>query len=273
MNKAKLLLTTLIISILALTQFALASAAPSRDEADFVSGQIVSVTQITDAHTGISIYEITLWDGTQDVTVRVTEETAYGLGLLYMDENGDLQLLDPESEDWPGSLEIPLGKVIPEEKQEIKHPVGGALAAFFSGLEGVDYDAIMAAHDEGYGFGVIAQALWLTQKLEGNAEVFLEILYAKETGDFSYFSEFLDLENGTLPTNWGQFRKAVMDKDKKNNLGAVMSGNDKDKPEDPGDGNSDNGNANENSNKDKTKDKVKDKEKSNNGNPANKNKP
>ncbi len=83
-------------------------------------------------------------------------------------------------------------------------------------------------HEEGYGFGVIAQALWLTQKMEGDADVLTAILEAKKTGDYSAFT----LEDGTVPTSWGQLKKAIMAGDKKNNLGVVMSGKDKDKDKD-----------------------------------------
>jgi len=87
----------------------------------------------------------------------------------------------------------------------------------------------MAAHANGTGFGVIAQALWLTKKLDGDADVFLAIIDAKKTKDFSAFV----LADGTVPQNWGQFRKVIMD-GKKGNLGIVMAnrdnnGNGKDK--------------------------------------------
>ncbi|HXQ38943.1 MAG TPA: hypothetical protein VN843_33380, partial [Anaerolineales bacterium] len=46
-----------------------------------------------------------------------------------------------------------------------------------------------------------------------------EILIAKQNHDFSAFFPD-DTEN--IPTNWGQFKKAVSEK--KNNLGVIVSG-------------------------------------------------
>ena len=103
-----------------------------------------------------------------------------------------------------------------------KHPVGSALSNFFSDLLGVDYQTIMEYHDNGAGFGVIAQALWMTNALGGDSETFAAILEAKQTKDYSAIT----LPDGSTPQNWGQFRKAVMsDREKsKENLGAIMSG-------------------------------------------------
>ena len=106
-------------------------------------------------------------------------------------------------------------------KQE-DHPVGSALAQFFTDLLGVDYETIMEYHDEGAGFGTIAQALWMTNALEGDSETFAAIIEAKLNNDFSA----IVLPDGSTPKNWGQFRKAVMAdrKKSKENLGAIMSG-------------------------------------------------
>ena len=242
MKKAKIFTIALIVTILVITQFALVSAAPALDEADSISGAIYSVSLITDESTGMTVVEVTIIDEITGEyrTVLVTEETAYDLGLLEYDGDGNLDLVDPEF--WPESISILLDDVIPSE-EEAHHPVGNALAAFFADLPGVDYNVIMAAHQDGYGFGVIAQALWLTQKMNGDSEVLAAILVAKKTGDYSAFT----LKDGTVLTNWGQFKKAILEGDKKTNLGAVMSGRDKDK--------------NNNGNKDKDKD--------NNGNNAN----
>lgn len=276
MKKAKIIIIALVVTLLVVTQFAMVSAAPSLDEAESVSGSIYSVTVITDE--GVSVVEVVLTDPQtgEHQTVQVSKETAYGLGLL--DYDGDGNLVPVDSELWPASLSVPLDDILPGE-EEANHPVGNALATFFVDVPGVDYDVIMAMHDEGYGFGVIAQALWLTQKMEGDAEVLAAILEAKKTGDYSAFT----LENGTVPTSWGQLRKAIMAGDKKNNLGVVMSGKDKDKDKDKDKGkdnpeNNDNGGNNgngssngtaNNPNKDKDKDKDNNGNNSNNGNNGN----
>lgn len=112
--------------------------------------------------------------------------------------------------------------LIPVE-EDAQHPVGAVLAEFF---DFVSYDTIMKAHENGTGFGVIAQALWMTTKLDGDADTFLAIIQAKKDGDFSSLSAYF--EEDSTPTNWGQFKKALLDKNKgeKNNLGVVMSDKD-----------------------------------------------
>ena len=82
------------------------------------------------------------------------------------------------------------------------------------------------------------------------SDIFLAIVQAKKDKDFSAFV----LEDGSTPQNWGQFKKAALNGDKKGNLGVVMSGKDKDN----------NGHGQD---KDKTNNgNGQDKDKSNNGN-------
>ena len=111
----------------------------------------------------------------------------------------------------------------------------------------------MEYHDDGTGFGVIAQALWMTNALEGGSETFSAILDAKKNKDFSGIT----LPDGSTPQNWGQFRKAVMkDREKaKENLGAIMSGHADNGQDDTQIKPKSNGNAPE---KDKDKDKGQD---------------
>ncbi len=161
-------------------------------------------------------------------------------------------------------VEIDPATVIPDEVEEEKqHPVGSAISDFFSDLLGVNYETVMEYHDEGTGFGVIAQALWMTNALEGDTELFSAILDAKKNKDYSGIT----LPDGSTPQNWGQFRKAVMkDRDKaKENLGAIMSGHaeseqDNTQLEPKNNGNSpdkDKDKGKDNKNKDKGKDKDK----------------
>jgi hypothetical protein len=108
------------------------------------------------------------------------------------------------------------------DEEEAEHPVASALSNFFSETLGVDYDTIMTYHEDGAGFGVIAQALWMTTQLDGDTATFDAIMIAKTTGDYSAIT----LPDGSTPTNWGQFRKAVLGNkgSAKQNLGAIMSG-------------------------------------------------
>jgi len=73
-------------------------------------------------------------------------------------------------------------------------------------------------HEDGFGFGVIAQALWMSDNLGGDISAAGLILDAKKSGDYSSFV----LPDGSHPTNWGQFKKAL--REKKNNLGVIVSG-------------------------------------------------
>ena len=221
MKKAKLF-TIFLIIVLVLTQFSLVSAAPSHDVADSLSGTVLKIELSTDPSSGESTVWVTVLDNQdQEQNVQVSLETALEWHLVVY-ENDELvpneSLLNTE-------IDIPLSAVDPGQTDDIKHPVASALATFFSeDVPGVNYDLIMSYHDDGFGFGVIAQALWMTKKLDGNLALLQEVFNAKETGDYTYFAQ----EDGSVPTSWGQLRKLVMDGDKKGNLGAAMSDKDKD---------------------------------------------
>ncbi len=105
---------------------------------------------------------------------------------------------------------------------EANQPVGEALAAFFCQSLGADYATIQQWHKEGFGYGVIAQALFMAQVLGGDATLAQEILTAKQTHDFSG----LTLPDGATPSNWGQLMKDVLGAGVRSmtNLGAIMSG-------------------------------------------------
>ena len=108
-----------------------------------------------------------------------------------------------------------------EEESPTVHPVASALAEFFAETLGLDYNAVIGYHEEGMGFGVIAQACWISFALEGDATVLGDILAAKKSGDFSSIT----LPDGETAKNWGQFKKAALGNEKaKKNLGAIMSG-------------------------------------------------
>ncbi len=136
--------------------------------------------------------------------VRLTQETAIALGLLLLDGDGNPVI---NKKALVKTIEIDPATAIPEKKEN-EHPVASALATFFSNIEGIDYDTIMAAHENGVGFGVIAQALWLASDLGGDSQLFQDLLSAKEHNDYSAFSDFT--EDGTIPKNWGQLRKALL---------------------------------------------------------------
>jgi hypothetical protein len=209
--------------------------------------------------------------GTQ--TVRLSLEDATTFGLVTDDGIGNLVA---NEEALKTQVEIDPMSIIPEEPEgeEKQHPVGLAISDFFSEFLGVDYEMVIEYHDDGAGFGVIAQALWMTNALEGDSETFAAIMDAKQNKDYSGIA----LPDGSTPQNWGQFRQAVMKNREKSkeNLGAIMSGRAEGQPDDaqlepknngkPPD--NDNGNGN---NKDKGQDNNKNKDKDN-GKDKNKNK-
>ena len=237
MNKVKFLTSILLASVLVLAQVLVAFAAPPGGNA--IAGTVQAVTLDTDPNTGVTtiVVEIRGENG-KTQTVRISLEMAESpdLGLVTLDGNGNPVIVNP----LPGSIQIDPTTVISEEKHP--NPVASAIATFFSSVPDLNYETIMQAHVDGSGFGVIVQALFLTEKLGGNATMFQDILQAKKTNNFENFK----LDDGTIPTSWAQFRKAVADK----HLGIVMShnnGNNSDNGN--GNGNANNGNGNKEKNR------------------------
>jgi hypothetical protein len=101
--------------------------------------------------------------------------------------------------------------------ETVQNPVGAVIASFF----GLDYSDVEDLHQDGTGYGVIAQACWMSYELNGDASACADIVAAKKSGDYSAFV----LPDGSTPTNWGQFKKALSDnKNAFQTLGAVVSG-------------------------------------------------
>jgi hypothetical protein len=250
MKKQKLIITLSIVFTLLLTQVGAVFAASSLQEG-FIEGTVIAVSCETNLETGDSTYFVTV-EVSEGVfeTVQIDQTTAEGLGIVTADtvcnSNGTVEgaVLDVVVSIDPATVIL--------EEEEPQHPVGAALSMFFTDI--TDYETIMAAHEDGTGFGLLAQALWLTKKMEGDSDTFMAIVDAKKTKDFSYFDDLFEDDDST-PKNWGQFKKAVLNGDKKANLGVVMS-NKEDK--------TNNGNGQD---KDKTNNgKGQDKDKANNGN-------
>ena len=233
MTRTKIVFSVLLATIFLATQFIAVGAAPAAQETTPITGTIESIVLETDTETNTTTVVVTLTDEMGETqTVRLSIEDATTLGLVMDDGSGPVA----DHSKIGTSVDINPEVVIPDESdetttEEAQHPVGSKLSDFFSDILGVNYDMIMEYHDEGVGFGVIAQALWMTNALtsEGETEMemtpeelFSAILDAKQNKDFSAIT----LPDGSEPTNWGQFRKAVMsDREKsKENLGAIMSG-------------------------------------------------
>ena len=221
MKTTKIILSLFMGIAILTAQVGSALAAPALQD----GGLTVKVIDLVCGRDGATVIVTYNDNNLESHEVEISLETAKTLGFLPEDTKiCDKELLDEALLNGKGDLIDP-ADLIPVEG-ETKHPVGEVLAIFF---DFADYDTIMDAHENGTGFGLIAQALWITKNyLNGSEDDFLAILDAKKTGDFNYFDTYF-LENGT-PANWGQFKKAMLNGNKKNNLGAVMS--DKDNKED-----------------------------------------
>lgn len=242
-HRMKFLISLILAVSILIIQTGGVFAASALQTSPVLQGTIQSITLETYSTTGITVVIVTLMESDQIFqTIRVDEKSAKDLGLVVFD--GDGKLIINESA-LGQSVEIKPEMILPDHEED-RHPVGNALATYFSNIAGLDYDTIMLAHNDGNGFGVITQALWLTTKLDGNVEVFQALLLAKENGDYKDFI----FEDGTVPQNWAELRKGLFDGKKLENLGNVMSNK-----------NHENGNTPE-----KNKEKNKDKEKNNGDN-------
>jgi hypothetical protein len=216
MSKTKLILCLAMIVALFTFQVGVVMAAPSVETSEPITGTVQSITLETDTE-GVTTVLVTVEeDGGTTQTVRISVDTAVELGLVTLDTEGN-PVVNEASIGTTITIN-PAAVISNEETEGEQHPVASALEEFFSETLGVDYETIMSVHEDGVGFGVIAQALWLTQALDGDTELFNTIIKAKVDHDFSSIT----LENGTTPKNWGQFRKALLDH--KQNLGQIMSG-------------------------------------------------
>ncbi len=247
MNKTKLLISLVLAASVLFGQVGGVLAAPALQQSTSITGRVQSITLETDPNTGITTVIVEVIGADQVTqTVRISETSATAIGLVTLDGDGKPVINNLAL---GKSVEIDPAMIIPDQ-QEDRHPVANALATFFSDVPGLDYATIMAEHEEGAGFGVIAQALWLTKQLGGEANDFHELLTAKETGDYTAFM----LEDGTIPQSWGELRKAILDGKKPKKADHVIS--------DPNNGED----QQQDKDKDKKKDKDKDKDNGNNGN-------
>jgi len=214
MFKTKLLSSIVLAIAVLFAQVGLAAAAPTAQDTTLITGTIQSITTETDTN-GVTTVIVTLLDdlgATQ--TVRLSVDTAAALGLVTLDPVTSEPVVDETKVGQP--VEIDPTTVIPDETpEEPVHPIATLLAAFF----GEEASVVNDYHEDGFGFGVIAQAMWMSKNLNEDASLAGLILEAKKSGDYS---EFI-LPDGSTPTNWGQFKKAVSEK--KNNLGVIVSGN------------------------------------------------
>ena len=173
-----------------------------------VTGKVVLTAFFTDPVTKISTMTITLSDPIDPTIIHIYNldlETAVSLHLVKTDATK------------VGTDVTIAADLILESDTYSK--VVSKLGSFFGVALGVDYDTLAAYKDEGFGNGVLTQALWMATKLGGNAETVDQILKAKQSGDYSG----IVLPDGSSASNWGQLKKALLT-EKHQNLGRIMSG-------------------------------------------------
>lgn len=216
MTKMKLLSSVLLVLAVLFAQVGNVAAAPQTQDVT-VSGTVTEIGQPETDANGVTTVLVTIETADGPVTVRVSDTVAAG---LVVGEPAEL-VVNPED-------------VIPpdEEPEEPDvHPISALLADFFD----VDASVIDSFHtgdneaEQVFGFGVIAQALWMATISEGETsttdiDLAAAILKAKQSGDYKDVAEMLGWEGDDAPTNWGQFKKAF--KDKHENLGAAHQGDD-----------------------------------------------
>jgi hypothetical protein len=253
MSKTKLITSLLLAMAVLFAQVGIVAAAPPAQ--DTTPPTITEITTETDEN-GVTTVLVTVQvEGEPPQTMRISLDYALELGLI------DPTTQEPVlPENVPPDTTIDPTRVIevvpPEEPTEPDvHPISMLLAKFFFGGAEDDLSstyemasAIDSFHngdyengegetlDQVFGFGVIAQALWMAKDSEGtDIELAGDILQFKRDKDFGDFleahPEYEDQFGDETPTNWGQFKKVL--REKKQNLGVIVSGQADESTEDP----------------------------------------
>lgn len=226
MFKTKSLAAVLLVVAVLFAQVGTVFAAPPL-QTSTIDGTIKDIqTETTNGETTVLVTVLDPATNTTQ-TVRLSVETAAGLGLLQLDPVTKQPILDPTTNEPlvdQTKLEQPISidatTVITDEEEPV-NPISTILAGFFK----IDASVVQDYHDDGYGFGLIAQALWMSKSLtetdSGDATIAKCILDARKNGTYSTCFDFGD---EPVPTNWGQFKKAIFDNKEKHNLGVIVSG-------------------------------------------------
>ncbi len=211
----------LISVIVAFTFFALPLVYVAAESPVFdpINGTIQTITPLSDPDTGEIVVRVGLRTEDGVVSLTYTLENAVALGLVTA--SGDTPPVVTVVETMLDQPLIVDPELVQQMGELVTQPVALLLGDFLSGTVGLDGAALMAFHDQGVGFGVLAQAGFMTIALDGDSTIFSSIMEAKKSGDYSAIT----LPDGATAKNWGQLRKQVF-ADEKNlkNLGAVVSG-------------------------------------------------
>ncbi|HLO14437.1 MAG TPA: hypothetical protein VK206_06395 [Anaerolineales bacterium] len=250
MSNTKLFASILLVLAVLFAQVgSVAAASPTQDgtTTTTISGTITDIQVKTDAN-GETVVVVTV-EGYQPITLTAQEAADNHLYDL------DTQQLTAAKDDAVQDMVVDSADVIPAEPPQV-HPISWLLAEFFSDGDAAVANQLAVAidsfhngdfevNDEGetqvFGFGVIAQALWMSSDVNGgtaDTDLAGQILIAKQTGDYDITladgtSLFTD---GDVPTNWGQFKQALKSfntENDKHNLGVIVSGHGNSDTEDP----------------------------------------
>jgi hypothetical protein len=217
MSKVKYVLGwVLVLVMMAIPAISVGAASPAQTAV--IEGTVQSCEATTDSFTGdpVVVCVVNLTTG-ETLTVRLSVSDAVAKGLAVLNEDGSVTiiaiagqgvmieeymlLVDP--------CEVPAGD---------NHPIAKIMANYFCENLGTTPDILQSLHEDGFGFGEIAQACFMAVKLDGTGSLCEEILYAKKSGDYSN----LTLPDGVTVTNWGQLRKTVLDGESAN-PGSIVS--------------------------------------------------
>lgn len=177
---------------------------PSDPALELGSGIVVSLALVTDPITLKTTLDVVLTDLTNP-PFSLDLETAIGLALI---------IPNPAMIDTP--IELDPVDILEIGEYSDKTTL---LFNFFGAQLALTPDMLAAYEDGGIGFGVLAEALWITARLGGDAALLDQILVAKKSSDFST----IVLPDGSTPTNWGQLRKSAI-LDPHDNPGQIVSG-------------------------------------------------
>jgi hypothetical protein len=248
MSKTKFITSLLLAMAVLFAQVGIVAAAPAAQ--DTTPPTISEITTETDEN-GVTTVLVTVQvEGEPPQTMRISLDYALELGLI------DPTTQEPVlPENVPPDTTIDPTRVIevvpPEEPTEPDvHPISMLLAKFFFQEDANEMASLIDSFHNGdyesgegetldqvFGFGVIAQALWMAKDSEGNPDIELagDILQFKSDKDFDDFltahPEYEDQFGDQTPTNWGQFKKVL--REKKQNLGVIVSGQADESTEDP----------------------------------------
>jgi hypothetical protein len=169
------------------------------------SGVVEALAFVTDPITLVTTLDVTLLDeASVSQVVKLDLATALLLGLIV-----------PNAAMIGGPIELDPADILESETYSEKVTL---LFTVFGAALTLTPDQL-AAYETETGFGVLAQALWITSSLGGDSALLDLIITAKNTSDFSA----IVLPDGSTPANWGQLRKAALT-DSHQNPGQIVSG-------------------------------------------------